>query len=275
MNCGEVRDSLEMYINGELDGDASHDVGRHLKECSACRREYEEMHELVTVLKGMKGVFQPKGVFDMGKIDGFESKRKESRFAVRALAAVAGLAILFSAGFGSLLTFPALAKQVAVLPIVQDIQSLETKNETLEQQNVKMREEIDQLKIEIREIKGEKVKVVETGKPALPDQDNAQIQGIIMDFVKAQYTGDVAKMKSLATPNLATMIDERPSEFLKDKDGSVAFGSITSVAKEGDDYLIFVRISDTKKFVDSEYQENFTVKKVGDKFLIDNMEMDA
>ena len=40
-------------------------------------------------------------------------------------------------------------------------------------------------------------------------------------------------------------------------------------------YMTFVRLSDTKEFTDSQYQENFGVKKVGDTYLVDLMEMDA
>jgi hypothetical protein len=39
--------------------------------------------------------------------------------------------------------------------------------------------------------------------------------------------------------------------------------------------VTFVRLSDTKVFSDSQYQENFRVKKVGDRYLVDSMEMDA
>jgi hypothetical protein len=34
-------------------------------------------------------------------------------------------------------------------------------------------------------------------------------------------------------------------------------------------------MSDTKEFSDSQYQENFAVKKVGDDYLVESMEMDA
>lgn len=275
MKCNEIKDLLEEYVSGELDDKASHAVEAHLRECKPCYREYEEMRDLVAGLREMKDVFKPKEVFDMAKLEGATSKRRAAKherrrsgFGTRILAAVAVLALAVSVTSSSLLAFPALAKQVPALPIVQDMKSLETKNKA-------MQTEIDRLKIEIREIKGTKVKVVESGKPALNEQDNLKVQELVMDFVRLQYKGDIDGLKKLSTPDFAKRIGKRPAEFLKHESGTVAFGSITSVAKEGEDLLVFVRISDSKTFVDSEYQENFVIKIIDGSYLVDDVAMDA
>jgi len=278
MKCDEVRESLEMYINGELDDKSSSSIARHLKDCPACALEYEETRGLIVQLKDMKDLFQPKGVFDMAKMESYGrrgSKSSRSSWGTRMLAATAAFALMFSVASGSLLAFPALAKQIPALPIVQDIESLQEENEEMKKQTEEMQGEIERLKIEMREIKGTSVKVVESAKNTLTDEENLKVQGFVMDYVRAQYKGDLKKIKSMSTPEFVKRIEKRPAEVLKDENGTVAFGSITNVAKEGDDYWVFVRISDTKQFVDSEYQQNFMLKKVGDSYLVDTVEMDA
>jgi len=202
-------------------------------------------------------------------------ERKRSAFRSRLLLVAASIALIFSMTLIGLQVFLPRAKQSPAVPIVKDTESLEKQNETIKEQNKETQEEVGSLSIEMKEIKGEKVKVIETVKPALPERDNLLVQGLVMDFVRAQYAGDLKKLKDLSTPGFAKTIGSMPSEFLKGESGNVTFGSITSVAKEGEELLIFVRISDTKTSVDSEYQENFTVKKVDGKYLVDNMETDA
>jgi predicted anti-sigma-YlaC factor YlaD len=41
MRCQEIVSELDAYLTGELDGDASAEVERHLKECAGCRAELE------------------------------------------------------------------------------------------------------------------------------------------------------------------------------------------------------------------------------------------
>jgi len=201
-------------------------------------------------------------------------KRKRSAFRSRLLAAVAGIALIFLAALIGSMVYPSGGKQVSVIPAVKDKESLEKQSGTVREQNGEMQEKVDELSIEVKEIKGIEVKVIEAAKPALNKQDNLQVQGMVMDFVKAQYSGDLKKLKSLSTTGFAKIIDDMPSEFIRGQGGKVTFTSITSVAKEGEDLLVFVRISDTTSG-GLEYQENFTIKKVNGRYLVDKMETDA
>ncbi len=82
-------------------------------------------------------------------------------------------------------------------------------------------------------------------------------------------------MKELSTAALQARIDASPDEYLRDDSGTVSTAQMTDVSICEGLYMTFVRVSDTKEFTDSQYQENFGVKKVGDNYLVESMETDA
>ena len=51
MNCPNVIPVLSAYQDGELDAALAGDVGRHLRDCPACRAEWEGLQELGRVLR--------------------------------------------------------------------------------------------------------------------------------------------------------------------------------------------------------------------------------
>lgn len=260
MRCELCKEYLEQYINGELDTENHHSVEQHLDSCTSCRNEYHELRSLIgnlRVLKdsiGIKDSYSPVNNPDIFKKPGPMAWR--TKIAV----IVAGISVCISLVAGSFLAFPALAEQYAPsLPIVRSMHDL--------------KQEVVKLETEIKKIQGTNIKVIQT-QPALPEEENRQIQELAMKFVKAQYDGDISALQELSTPAFAKIIQQDKDQILKTRSGAVAFGSITNVAKEGDIYVVFVRISDSE-FVDSEYQENFNIKKSDGKFLIDFMGMDA
>ena len=59
------------------------------------------------------------------------------------------------------------------------------------------------------------------------------------------------------------------------KRGEVIFTQITNVAKEGEKYLVFVRLNDSIEKDDADYQEDFEVVKVAGKYLVSFVGKDA
>lgn len=47
MNCEEVRERLEEYMQGEVEGDESQEITDHLEACAGCRDEYTAMANTV------------------------------------------------------------------------------------------------------------------------------------------------------------------------------------------------------------------------------------
>ena len=138
-----------------------------------------------------------------------------------------------------------------------------------------MQRRVDKLEQRVEELTGDQVNVVPSSEDELPDEVTMAVQQVAIEFIKAQYAGDMDRMKELATPALRERIDANPGEYLRDDAGTVSFAQMTDVGIYEGLYVTFVRLSDTKEFSDSQYQENFGVKKVGDLYLIEYMEMDA
>ena len=292
MTCHETNDSLEMYIVGDLDDVAARDVAAHLAGCAQCRRSYEERRVLISDLKDTAQAFQPTRIFrDLPDVAAFVERRAASaagaasvsrRPAVRvrsrwAALAAAALAAALAAAV-AVASVPALAEEIP-LPIGHEISDLRDQNRQMHQQAVRMQEQIEQLKTEIITIQGQHVPQVDTANPALPPEVNAAVQGVVVKFIMAQYAGDMAAMKKLATPALQARMDQRPEDYLRDKAGKVSFAQLTDVStyEEGGVtmYLEFVRLMDGKLFNQSQYQEDFGVVQSGGRYLVDSMETDA
>lgn len=274
MNCQEVRDNLELYIAAELEPEAANPLARHLESCPDCRREYLRTKELITGLRQLpqeitlKDVLQVQMQKEINKNAHPSKSRHKSGFAI-------GAAVVFFILFtlsGTLLAFPALAeKYTPSLPIVQDLNNLKTETAALKDQTLALQNEAEALKVQMKQIGGTQLKVVETAT-ALDAAANSEVQALALSFVKAQYKGDLEEIQSITTPEFYQKIQARQSQYIWTNNGAVIFGSITNVAQDKDSYLVFVRISDSRD--DSEFQENFILVKVNGEYKIQEVELD-
>jgi cell division protein FtsB len=278
LNCHEVNDSLESYITGDLGDLETSRVAEHLKDCPACAVAYEETRLLVGELKDLRCVFQPDHVFEEVMSVTTHVKQGEERPRRRSWAklwaAAAAVLLLAAIGAVAVVTVPSLAQTVPT-PVGNRLEDLERENRAVHEQNEAMQERIDKLEESVRELTGDEVAVVATSEDDLSDEVTMAVQQVVIEFIKAQYAGDLQRMKELATPALKERIDQRPEEYLRDDAGTVSFAQMTDVGIYEGLYVTFVRLSDTEVFSDSQYQENFGVKEVGGGYLIEWMEMDA
>jgi DNA-binding transcriptional MerR regulator len=53
MNCKEVIELLNPYIDKTLDADMAKQVDDHLKSCSACRKEYLELNDIISAVNSL------------------------------------------------------------------------------------------------------------------------------------------------------------------------------------------------------------------------------
>ncbi len=166
-----------------------------------------------------------------------------------------------------MLTIPAVAETLRVLPVSEKLVSLKADNAELEKK-------VEALEIKVKEIEGQKVPVVETANPKLPAEVNNAVQSLAMRFINAQYAGDLKTLKVLGTEKLQADLAKHPNEYIR-KGGKVNFAQMTDVSMSGDTYLVFIRLMDANEWTDSQYQEDFEIKKVGEKYLVDFMGMDA
>jgi len=279
MNCREVNDALESYIAGDLDDLETSRVAEHLKGCAACAAAYEETRLLVGELKELRDVVRPTRVFEgvmevTGHATHEEDRRPRRRPWARAWAAAAAVLAVALVGAVAVVTVPSLARTVP-LPVGQRLADLERENDAVRAQNAAMQDRVEKLEARVEELTGDDVNVVPTSEDDVPDEVTMAVQQVVIEFIKAQYAGDIQRMKELATPALQERIDERPEDYLRDDAGTVSIAQMTDVAIYEGLYVTFVRMSDTKEFSDSQYQENFAVKQVGDRYLVESMEMDA
>ena len=262
MNCTEVKESLEMYIAGDLTEPDSLDVAAHLATCESCAAEYDTMRTLIGEIRQLADAFVP--------VEHFVAQRTSAqrrapvwgwRLATAAATVVALLAL-------SALTVPAIARQLP-LPVAAEIDALEEKNDDLQEQ-------VDELKIRLETIGGEEVPVVDTTPGDLPPEVNAAVQTLAMDFIRAQYAGDLEALAEMGTERLRADIAAHPEDYLRAEGAAIVFAQMTEAAMAEDGtYLVFIRLSDSVEWTDSQYQENFEIKKVGDRYLVDFMGMDA
>jgi len=190
MNCMDVRDSLESYISGDLDDTAASAVAEHLRTCDECTARYDRMRGLIGDLKGLKTAFVPREVFDMSYAT--RGAAGGSAWIWKLSTAFAALLALLAV---SALTVPAVAAVLPSLPVTERLSTLEAENERLTDQ-------VEELEIKIQQIEGTQVPVVETAEPTLSPEINAAVQSLVMRFVRAQYAGDIETMRALGTDKL-------------------------------------------------------------------------
>ena len=262
MNCNEVREALESYVAADLDDATTEAVAEHLHDCSTCAAEFDRVRDLVGDLKGLREAYVPMEVFDMSAIRTDAQPRSGWGWKLATVAA-----LLIAALSLSVLTIPAVAETLRVLPVSERLVSLKADNAELEKK-------VEELEIKVKEIEGQKVPIVETADPKLPAEVNDAVQSLAMRFINAQYAGDLKTLKKLGTEKLQADLAKHPNDYIR-KGGKVNFAQMTDVSMSGDTYLVFVRLMDANEWTDSQYQEDFEIKKVGDIYLVDFMGMDA
>ena len=277
MNCHDVRETLEGYIAGDLEDREASEVARHLDACPACAAAYEETRLLVAELKDLSGAFRPVPLDAAAFVSPAASpaRRPHRRSWRPAWVLAAAVLLVVLAGAVAVATVPSVARTVP-LPVGAQLNDLQQQNELMLEQTRAMEERVRTLEERIKSLTGDDVNVVPTSEQEIPDEVTMAVQQVVIQFIKAQYAGDLERMKALSTPALDARIDERPEDYLRDNAGTVSFAQMTDVSLDPDGlYLTFVRLSDTKVFSDSQYQENFAVEKTGDRYLVEYMETDA
>lgn len=284
MKCSKVLDLLEECIMGELDSVTEEAVKAHLAECTTCRKEYEETKSLITGLRDLRKSLKIKdGISDMNKRRTVSMLKEKKGFIPRFIPNVA--ACVFFGAFilsSTVMAFPSIAaKYTPELPIVKEMVQAREENKAVKQQieevkqeNEEIKQEFEKLKIQLKEINGTEIREVQTSE-GIPHEENNAIQSMVLDYIKAQFRGDIDTLKSMSTDEFKKRIDKRKSDVLMTKRGDVIFSQITNVAKEGDMYLVFVRLTDTSVEDQVEYQLNFEIKKIEDKFLVSFVGLDA
>lgn len=115
---------------------------------------------------------------------------------------------------------------------------------------------------------------IEEYKETMDYEDRNAAANLVLDFVRAQYSGDRETMYSLCTPEFAGMLKSEP--YLAPSYGSdveLRLVIVSNVVMHEGKYLAFIRIEDSR--MDSQYQENFFLDKVDDQFIIENIEQDV
>jgi len=262
MNCHEATDVLEMYIAGELPESESLDVVAHLATCDECAAEYERLRVLIGGMRGIADSFVPVERFTV------PAPATIARRAGWGWRAATAAAVLVAAVSVSALTVPALARQLPV-PLASEIERLEGENAALQ-------EEVDELTVRLETVGGEEVAIVDTTPGDLPADVNAAVQTLAMEFVRAQYAGDLEALAAMGTDRLKADIEAHPEEYLRAQGAKIVFAQMTEAAQSEDGtYLVFVRLSDSEEWTDSQYQEDFEIVKEGGVYLVDFMGMDA
>ncbi len=265
MNCRDIDEVLEPYIRGELATDQTRAVAEHLTGCERCQAAYEDTRTLVTMLLDAGEALQPAA--SMVPLASAPPPDRTPIRVSRGWIAVAATLAALTVASATLLTVPALAKQVPLLPVTREIAALEADTAELSAQ-------VAELEVRLAEVDGEQVTLVET-EPVLDAADNTLAQEHAIAFVRAMYGGDEDVLQALATPALAEHIAEQPTDYLRE--GGVVFAQITNVAEHEGSYWVFIRMSDTVEFTDSQFQLNIALERdgSGEGFLVSAVEMDA
>ncbi|MHB1020259.1 MAG: anti-sigma factor family protein [Coriobacteriia bacterium] len=262
MNCSDVRDRLESYISDDLTDAESARVAEHLSGCESCSATYERTRAVVAGLKGISEAFVPADRFVLpaayasGPVGGWAWRVATIAASVIALAAVTALSV------------PAIARELP-LPVSREIDALEDRADELQQQ-------VDELTVRLETIDGQEVAIVDTTEGDLSLEESEAVQRLAMEFVRAQYAGDLDAMAAMGTDRLKADLAAHPNDYLRTGGDGLTFAQMTEAAlTEDGTYLIFVRLSDAGDWNQSQYQEDFEIKRVGDTYLVDFMGMDA
>jgi len=276
MKCEKALELIEEYIMGELESETHFKLEMHLQECSACNTEFMETEEVIRGLQNIKNSETIKeDILIMSKM-----AKKTIRWK-KALPSVAA-AVFFTMFIltSSVIAFPTFASAVVPgAPVVKQL--LEAKNgyNTVIQENKeiqKLNEQIEQenkqLKMSIKEIGGNSILEVQTCE-GIGEDDTNKIQNLVVDFIKAEYMGDIEKIKAMCTDEFKVQVDEMKEITLKDNKSDIVFTQISSVSKDGDLYLVNIRLNDTNDLPD--YQMNFELVKINQEFYVSYVGNDA
>lgn len=276
MNCEKALGLIKDYVMGELDSQTSFMLEKHFQGCSSCNTHYMQTKE--SILNNPKNS-------TTSSPSASETASKHSWGIVLTSVAAAVFLMMFILT-SSVIAFPAFASKVVPgVPLVkqlleaknnyntalQENQEIKKLNEKIKQENEQIKEENEKLKMAFKAVSEEYILQVETNKGISEDENN-KVKSLAMDFIKAQYKGDLEKLKAMCTDEFKIQIDEKKDVFLKNNKAEFAFNQITNVAKDGDLYLIFVRLSDSHDF--SEYQINFEFVKKNEEFYVSNVDFD-
>ncbi|KPU42213.1 hypothetical protein OXPF_39970 [Oxobacter pfennigii] len=164
---------------------------------------------------------------------------------------------LISTSFSTIIAVsPAMAvKYVPDIPIVKEL--------------IKFSQENDELKDKL-EVNAD---AIEEYKDTLTEDERNEIANLVLNFIRAQYSGDLDTLYSYCSEQFIEVLKDDP--FLvqaRDNEPALKFVLISNIAKEDGNYMAFIRLED--EGMDSQYQLNFYLIKDKDSFLIDNIEKD-
>lgn len=286
MNCERFLELMEEYIMEEIDGELSKMMERHLSECENCQLEYRETKEIIKGLQDIKeSSIIREDVLNMNKknIVKKAGKREGKRPMVSFVSGVAA-AIFFGMFLltGSIVVFPTFASTyLPEVPVVKQLKDAQNEYNVVKQQNEEMaklneslKRENEELKMKIKEIGGVSIPEYETSK-GINEEDNQKIQEMVIEFIRAMYRGDIEAAQKISTEKFKQELAQSAKHYLMINKGEVLFTQITNVAKEGDLYLVFVRLNDSIEAEYGDYQWNFELVKQGNEFLISFAGKDA
>lgn len=262
MNCSDVRDALESYIADDLPDAESARLADHLASCEPCTAEYERTRAIVADLKGLAEAFVPRERYVPRPA---YVPAPAGGWAWRVVAIAASVVALLAV---SALSVPAIARELP-LPLARELGALEDRAEDLQQQ-------VDELTVRLETIDGQEVAIVDTTEGDLSPEESTAVQRLAMEFIRAQYAGDLDALAAMGTDRLKADLAAHPDDYLRSGGDGLTFAQMTEAALTDDGtYLIFVRLMDAADWSESQYQENFEIKRVGDQYLVDFMGMDA
>jgi len=275
VKCEKALELVEEYIMGELDPETRLMLEKHLQECSSCNKEYVETEEVVRGLQNIKNQITIKDdILIMSKMS--EKSRRWEKVLPSVAAAVFFAMFLFTS---SVIAFPTFASTVVPgAPVVKQLLEAKNSYNTVMQENQeikKLNEQIEEenkrLKMSIKEIGGNSILEVQTSE-GIGEEDNGKIQNLVIAFIKAEYMGDIEKIKAMCTDGFKVQVDEMKEIFLKDK-SDIVFTQISNVSMNGDLYLVNVRLSDSNDL--ASYQMNFELVKINHEFYVSYVGNDA
>ena len=275
MKCEKALELVEEYIMGELDPETRLMLEKHLQECSSCNKEYVETEEVVRGLQNIKNQITIKDdILIISKMS--EKSRRWEKVLPSVAAAVFFAMFLFTS---SVIAFPTFASTVVPgAPVVKQLLEAKNSYNTVMQENQeikKLNEQIEEenkrLKMSIKEIGGNSILEVQTSE-GIGEEDNGKIQNLVIAFIKAEYMGDIEKIKAMCTDGFKVQVDEMKEIFLKDK-SDIVFTQISNVSMNGDLYLVNVRLSDSNDL--ASYQMNFELVKINHEFYVSYVGNDA
>ncbi|GAE88593.1 zf-HC2 domain-containing protein [Acetivibrio straminisolvens] len=286
MNCDRFLELMEEHIMGELDANLSKMMEKHFFECEKCQAEYRETKEIISNFKDIKqSVIIKEDVLNMSKKN--IVKKAGSRKGKKPLMSfVSGAAAVVFFGMflltGSIVAFPSFASTyLPEVPVVKQLKDIQNEYNAIKQQNEEMAKlneslirENEELKMRIKEIGGVSIPEYQTSK-GINEEDNQKIQEIVIEFIRAIYRGDIEAAKKISTEEFKQELAQNAKHYIMINKGNILFTQITNVAKEGDLYMVFVRLNDSVDAELGDYQWNFELVKRGSEFLISFAGKDA